>query len=123
MRTLREVFQELGGSPETTGLTPEAVALSRQKHGGNPLTALPREPLWKKFLEKFDEPIIKILLAAALLSMIVDLFRADEESAAAASDSLRYVAGGVAVGVIIVALAAAYLLRRSHWIPSILFLS
>src|SRR4051794_21741422 len=111
MRTLREVFQEFGGSPEVTGLTPEAVALSRQQHGGNRLTALPREPLWKKFLEKFDEPIIKVLLAAALLSMIVDLFRADEGSAAAAGDSLRYVIAGIAVGVIIVALAAAYLLR------------
>ena len=27
-----------------------------------------------KFLEKLDEPIIQILLAAALLSMFVDLF-------------------------------------------------
>src|SRR5262249_2759784 len=123
MRTLREVFQELGGSPETTGLAPEAVALSRQRYGGNRLTALPREPLWKKFLEKFDEPIIKILLAAALLSMVVDLFRADEGPGEIAGDTVRYIAGGVALGVIVVALAVAYLSRRAHWIPSILFLS
>ena len=41
------------------------MADSRQRFGANRLTPLPREPLWKKFLEKFDEPIIKILLAAA----------------------------------------------------------
>jgi P-type Ca2+ transporter type 2C len=122
MRTLREVFQELGGSPETTGLTPEAVALSRQKHGGNRLTPLPREPLWKKFLAKFDEPIIKILLAAALLSMAVDLFGAGEGSPEAATGSGHHLAGGIALAAIIVALAVAYVARRAHWIPSLLFL-
>ena len=39
-------------------------ATSLSRFGANRLTPLPREPLWKKFLDKFDEPIIKILLAA-----------------------------------------------------------
>src|SRR3712207_8742312 len=73
MRLLTEIVQQLPPSAEN-GLTADGVSQSRQRFGANRLTPLPREPLWKKFLEKFDEPIIKILLAAALLSMFVELF-------------------------------------------------
>ena len=81
MRPLSDILQKLPTTAET-GLTPESVQTSRKQFGENRLTPLPREPLWKKFLEKFDEPIIKILLAAALLSMFVDVFRADVTAAA-----------------------------------------
>jgi Ca2+-transporting ATPase len=108
MRTLRDLQQELSISTEN-GLTLQAAAQSRTKYGYNRLTPLPREPLWKKFLEKFDEPIIKILLAAALLSMVVDLFKANN------------LLGGIGVGLIVVAVTAAYVMRLGQWIPSILF--
>src|SRR5215831_18543751 len=78
MRTLKDLQQQLPLSAED-GLSPDAVTRSRGRFGSNRLTPLPREPLWKKFLEKFDEPIIKILLAAALLSMFVELFRGQPE--------------------------------------------
>ncbi|HEX3313287.1 MAG TPA: HAD-IC family P-type ATPase, partial [Gemmataceae bacterium] len=58
----------------TRGLDPEQVRVSRERFGANRLTPLPRDPTWRKLLEKFDDPIVKILIAAALLSMIVDLF-------------------------------------------------
>src|SRR5438270_5231981 len=74
MRTLRDVLKAVPASPET-GLPTEGVGQSRLLFGANRLTPLPREPLWKKFLEKFNEPIIKILLAAAALSVLVDLFK------------------------------------------------
>jgi Ca2+-transporting ATPase len=74
MRTIAAILQQLPTTPDT-GLSADGRAASRQLFGSNHLTPLPREPLWKKFLAKFDEPIIKILLAAALLSMIVDLFK------------------------------------------------
>lgn len=51
------------------GLTPEEVAVSRAKHGSNNLTPPPRTPLWKLFLEKFSDPVIRILLIAAFLSL------------------------------------------------------
>src|SRR5262249_36409831 len=105
------VQQELGISIEH-GLTPEGVVQSRQRFGANRLTPLPREPLWKKFLEKFDEPIIKILLAAALLSMIVDLFTA-ERSAQAATGEV----------VVLLAVAMAYIFQVRQWVPSILFVA
>ncbi len=111
MRALNQVIQELGTSPET-GLSAEAVERSRQQFGRNHLTPLPREPLWKKFLAKFDEPIIKILLAAALLSMVVGLFNAG-----------AYIVGSVALGLVVVVVAGGYVLRLPQWIPSLLFLS
>ena len=51
------------------GLTTEEVERSRAEHGGNLLTPPPRAPWWKLFLEKFDDPVIRILLAAAFISL------------------------------------------------------
>jgi len=50
------------------GLSDEQVVESRKKHGENILTPPEKEPLWKQFLEKFEDPIIQILLVAFLLS-------------------------------------------------------
>ena len=52
-----------------TGLTSEQVIESRNKYGNNLLTPPKRDPLWKLFLEKFEDPIIRILLIAAFLSL------------------------------------------------------
>lgn len=51
------------------GLTDAEVSASRQKHGENLLSPPKRDPLWKLFLEKFEDPIIRILLIAAFLSL------------------------------------------------------
>lgn len=60
-------------SKHYSGLTNEQVEASRQQYGKNILTPPARTPLWKLFLEKFKDPIIKILLAAALLSLIISI--------------------------------------------------
>jgi len=52
-----------------TGLNNEQVTESRKKYGSNLLTPPKRESLWKLFLEKFEDPIIRILLIAAFLSL------------------------------------------------------
>ena len=52
-----------------TGLTSEQVIESRKIHGLNLLTPPKRDPLWKLFVEKFEDPIIRILLIAAFLSL------------------------------------------------------
>jgi Ca2+-transporting ATPase len=54
-----------------TGLTDEQVLQSRKEHGANTLTPPKRDPLWKLFLEKFDDATIKILLVAAVISIIL----------------------------------------------------
>lgn len=52
-------------------MTTAEVEESRRLHGENILTPPEKSSLWKQFLEKFDDPIIKILLLAWLLSMII----------------------------------------------------
>lgn len=55
------------------GLTDRQVEDNRKKFGANILTPPKREPLWKLFLEKLKDPIIKILLIAATLSLIISI--------------------------------------------------
>ena len=52
-----------------TGLTEAEVEESRLKHGSNLLTPPKRTPLWKLYVEKYNDPIIRILLVAALVSL------------------------------------------------------
>ncbi len=52
-----------------TGLTSSQVEENRKKYGVNILTPPPSEPLWHKFLGKFKDPLIIILLIAGILSI------------------------------------------------------
>lgn len=54
-----------------TGLTSQEVLESRKAHGENILTPPEKTSLWKQFLEKFEDPIIRILLLAWVLSMVI----------------------------------------------------
>ena len=51
------------------GLTGAEVEQSRQRYGANVLTPPKRKSLWRLFFEKFNDPVIRILLVAALLSL------------------------------------------------------
>ncbi|WP_446785811.1 calcium-translocating P-type ATPase, PMCA-type [Macellibacteroides fermentans] len=53
------------------GLTKEQVITSREANGENVLTPPAKASLWSQFLEKFDDPIIRILLVAWALSLII----------------------------------------------------
>lgn len=53
------------------GLTNREVEESRRLNGANILTPPEKVSLWKQFLEKFEDPIIRILLLAWLLSMAI----------------------------------------------------
>lgn len=53
------------------GLTKQEVEESRRLHGENVLTPPEKTSLWSQFLEKFEDPIIRILLVAWALSMII----------------------------------------------------
>ena len=63
------------------GLTQAEVERSRRLHGDNLLTPPEKEPVWKQFLEKFEDPIIRILLIALLLSIGVSLYQLFTEEA------------------------------------------
>ena len=57
-----------------SGLTDAQVSESRRKHGVNILTPPEKEPLWKRFLEKFGDPLIIILLIAGALSIGISCY-------------------------------------------------
>ena len=61
-----EVNMQLG-NPD--GLQAHEVEKSRIEHGENTLTPPKRTPLWKLYLEKYNDPIIRILVLAALVSL------------------------------------------------------
>ncbi len=54
-----------------TGLTAKQVEESRNKHGSNSLTQIPPNPLWKKILEGFKDPMIMILLVALVVQVVL----------------------------------------------------
>lgn len=56
------------------GLNAQQVQESRAKHGENTMSPPERIPAWKLFLQKFNDPIIKLLLFATLLSFITGYF-------------------------------------------------
>ena len=53
------------------GLDDAQIRESSEKYGPNTLTPPARDPWWQQFLEKFDDPTIKILLAAAVISLLM----------------------------------------------------
>lgn len=57
-----------------TGLTDKEVNDSREMHGANILTPPEKDPLWKQFLEKFEDPLIIILMIAGALSVGISFY-------------------------------------------------
>ena len=53
------------------GLTSSQVEENRKKHGSNVLTEIPPDPLWKKILEGFKDPMIMILLVALVVQVVL----------------------------------------------------
>ena len=56
---------------ELRGLTEAEVIESRARHGNNSLTQIMPEPLWKKVLHGFRDPMIMILLAALVIQAVL----------------------------------------------------
>lgn len=53
------------------GLTAKQVEENRSKYGANTLTQIPPDPLWKKILEGFKDPMIMILLVALVVQVVL----------------------------------------------------
>ena len=83
---------------EYTGLTEAEVLKSREKYGENVLTPPPRTPMWKLFLEKFSDPIIRILLVALLLSVGVAVYHVATGEAGA---SALFEPAGIALAILL----------------------
>lgn len=58
------------------GLSQDEVLKSRETHGANILTPPEKTSMWVQFLEKFKDPLIRILLVALLLSVCISAYEA-----------------------------------------------
>lgn len=63
--------------PHLTGLTDQEVIASREKNGINLLTPPKRPSIWKLYLEKFQDPVIRVLLVAAVFSLIISIIESE----------------------------------------------
>jgi len=59
------------------GLTAIEVEESRAKHGENVLTPPRRPSMWKLYLEKYQDPMVRILLVAAVVSLVLAFVKGD----------------------------------------------
>jgi Ca2+-transporting ATPase len=59
------------------GLTAREVEQSRVKHGENVLTPPRRQSMWRLYLEKYNDPMVRILLVAALVSLVLAFVKDD----------------------------------------------
>jgi Ca2+-transporting ATPase len=57
-----------------SGLTDAEVLESRKKNGANILTPPEKESLWKQFIEKFEDPLIRILMVAGIMSIGISCY-------------------------------------------------
>jgi len=79
------------------GLSAAEVEQSRREHGSNTLTQIPPDPLWKKILQGFRDPMIMILLVALLIQLVLFFFGRAE----------WYEPAGVLVAILIADIVAA----------------
>lgn len=79
------------------GLNDSQVKDSRDRHGPNILTPATKNPWWMDYLEKFEDPVIRILLVAAFIAIIAGFFHGD------------YIEGIGIIVAILLATALAYI--------------
>ncbi len=64
-------------SDKRQGLSAAEVLASRQKHGENVLTPPKRQSMWRLYLEKYEDPMVRILLVAAVVSLVLAFIKQD----------------------------------------------
>ena len=65
-----EVIQKL--DTETSGLTNDEVVRRREKYGRNKLDEKPPVPKWIRFLEQFNDPMVYLLITAAIIAFLFE---------------------------------------------------
>jgi P-type Ca2+ transporter type 2C len=90
-------FSDKNESQSVIGLNDSQVKESRDRHGPNILTPAAKNPWWMDYLEKFEDPVIRILLVAAFIAIIAGFFHGD------------YIEGIGIIVAILLATALAYI--------------
>uniref|UniRef100_A0A3P8UMZ3 Calcium-transporting ATPase n=1 Tax=Cynoglossus semilaevis TaxID=244447 RepID=A0A3P8UMZ3_CYNSE len=70
---VHEVVCVLQADPQL-GLTQDEVIRRRTYHGWNEFDISEEEPLWKKYISQFKDPLILLLLASAVISVLMHQF-------------------------------------------------
>lgn len=81
-QSVEEVLKHFETNLEN-GLTEREAEKRLEKYGSNELEAKERESLWEKIKEQFDDLLVKILLAAAVISFVIALTDDKDEGIAA----------------------------------------
>ncbi len=64
-------------SEKRLGLSAAEVSMSRLEHGENVLTPPRRQSMWRLYLEKYQDPMVRILLVAAVVSLVLSFVKND----------------------------------------------
>mmetsp|Transcript_53444 Transcript_53444/g.126423 ORF Transcript_53444/g.126423 Transcript_53444/m.126423 type:complete len:1133 (+) Transcript_53444:67-3465(+) len=75
-KSAAEVCEMCGVDPQS-GLSEEEAKARMEIYGPNQLPSKERVPLWKRFVEQFDDKMVKILLVAAGISSAFAIFDTD----------------------------------------------
>lgn len=67
-------YEEVRKISGENGLASKDIEANRGKYGCNVISPPEKDSVWKQFIEKFADPIIKILLVAVVISAIVAFF-------------------------------------------------
>jgi Ca2+-transporting ATPase len=70
-------YEEISAITSEQGLSTSQIDELRKQYGSNTMTPPVRDPLWKQYLKKYNNPIIKILLIAVAISMVVFLIKGE----------------------------------------------
>jgi Ca2+-transporting ATPase len=70
-------YEEINAIVAEKGLLTSQIDELRKQYGTNIMAPPVREPLWKQYLKKYNNPIIKILLIAVAISMVVFLIKGE----------------------------------------------
>ncbi|KAJ7966509.1 Calcium-transporting ATPase [Quillaja saponaria] len=100
-RSVTEVLDFFGVDPKK-GLSDSQVAQHARLYGKNVLDEERRAPFWKMVLKQFDDLLVKILIAAAIISFVLALVNGETGLTAFLEPSviLMILAANAAVGVI-----------------------
>ncbi|CAL9121634.1 unnamed protein product [Musa textilis] len=100
-RSVSEVLEAFGVDP-TKGLTDFQVAENAKIYGRNVLPQEESTPFWKRVLNQFDDLLVKILIAAAIVSFLLALINGETGLTAFLEPSVIFMilAANAAVGVI-----------------------
>jgi Ca2+ transporting ATPase len=76
-KTVNEILIELDIESVSKGLSDDQVIGHRTKYGRNELPKEPTTPLWQLILKQFDDTLVKILVASAIISTVLAFFEDD----------------------------------------------